>query len=50
MKKITEQLQNGDVENYTSIGGYGSSRTLVSFMLIKNNKFDYYIVKKDDKE
>ena len=50
MKKIAEQLHDGDVENYTSIGGYGSSRTLVSFMLIKNNKFDYYIVEKDNKE
>lgn len=50
MKNIADQLHNGDVENYTAIGGYGSSRTLVSFMLIKNNKFDYYIVQKDDKE
>ena len=50
MKKIAEQLHNGDVENYTSIGGYGSSRTLVSFMLIKNNKFNYYIVERENKE
>lgn len=50
MKKIVEQLHDGYIENYTSNGGKGSSKTLVSFMLIKNNKFDYYIVEKDDKE